>query len=94
MSDRSVPAAPFPAREQDELLPHCNAVGYFFAFHDKLPLASFERRFVDMGEKLPSKKKQEAAAMQSLADRTGQNKEIARQMQSEADQSDIRKHGQ
>lgn len=47
-----------------------------------------------MAEKLPSKKKQEAAAAQSLADRTGKDVEQARQMQSEADQSDIIKHGQ
>jgi hypothetical protein len=47
-----------------------------------------------VSEKLPSKKKQEAAAAQSLADRTGIGKESARQMQSEADQSDIIKHGQ
>lgn len=32
--------------------------------------------------------------MQSLADRTGQNEEQSRNMQSAADQSDITKHGQ
>lgn len=32
--------------------------------------------------------------MQSLADRTGQNKELAQAMQSAADRSDVRKHGQ
>jgi len=47
-----------------------------------------------MSEKLPSKQKQEAAAAQSLADRTGTGKDRARNMQSEADQSDIVKHGQ
>ncbi|MFM1650714.1 hypothetical protein ACI7RC_01280 [Brevibacillus sp. B_LB10_24] len=47
-----------------------------------------------MAEKLPSKRKQAAAAAQSLADRTGQNKEAAREMQSRADQADFKKHGQ
>ncbi|MEJ8544392.1 hypothetical protein [Brevibacillus borstelensis] len=47
-----------------------------------------------MTEKLPSKQKQEAAAAQSRADRTGTGKEEARLMQSAADQSDIIKHGQ
>jgi hypothetical protein len=47
-----------------------------------------------MAEKRPSKQKQEAAAAQSLADRTGIGVERARRMQSEADQSDIVKHGQ
>lgn len=47
-----------------------------------------------MAEKLPSKQKQEAAAAQSLADRTGNGMEHAREMQSESDQSDIIKHNQ
>ncbi|MFY0546120.1 hypothetical protein [Brevibacillus sp. H7] len=47
-----------------------------------------------MSEKMPSKMKQEAAAAQSLADRSGIGKDRAREMQSEADQSDIIKHGQ
>ncbi|MGO0061796.1 hypothetical protein ACTID9_17515 [Brevibacillus fluminis] len=47
-----------------------------------------------MAEKEPSKQKLEASAMQSLADRTGQNQEQARNMQSAADQSDMKKHGQ
>ena len=47
-----------------------------------------------MSEKLPSQQKQAASAAQSLADRTGENKEQAREMQSQADQSDIIKHGQ
>ncbi|USG67726.1 hypothetical protein NDK47_10780 [Brevibacillus ruminantium] len=47
-----------------------------------------------MAEKLPSKQKQAAAAAQSRADRTGTGKEEARRLQSEADQSDIIKHGQ
>lgn len=46
-----------------------------------------------MAEKEPSKQKLEASAMQSLADQTEQHKEQARNMQSEADQSDIIKHG-
>jgi hypothetical protein len=47
----------------------------------------------NMAKKLPSKRKQKAAAMQSLADRTGRNAELAREMQSDADQKDITKHG-
>ncbi|CAJ1002162.1 MULTISPECIES: hypothetical protein [Bacillales] len=47
-----------------------------------------------MAEKQPSKQKQEAAAAQSLADRTGIGKEEARRMQSEADKSEVIKHGQ
>ncbi len=47
-----------------------------------------------MAEKRPSKQKQEASAAQSLADRTGVGTEEARRMQSEADQSDVTKHGQ
>ncbi|HZG17409.1 MAG TPA: hypothetical protein VE710_20710 [Candidatus Bathyarchaeia archaeon] len=46
-----------------------------------------------MAKKLPSKRKQQAAAVQSLADRTGQYVELAREMQSDADQKDITKHG-
>jgi hypothetical protein len=47
-----------------------------------------------MAEKRPSQRKQAAAAAQSRADRTGQNEEMAREMQSEADRADLRKHGQ
>ncbi|MGC5327184.1 hypothetical protein [Brevibacillus sp. SYSU BS000544] len=47
-----------------------------------------------MAEKNPSKQKIEAEKAQSMADKTGQNKDVARRMQSEADQSDIVKHGQ
>lgn len=47
-----------------------------------------------MAEKNPSKQKLEASHAQSLADRTGINQEQAKKMQSEADQSDIIKHGQ
>lgn len=47
-----------------------------------------------MAEKNPSKQKLEASKAQSLANRTGMNQDKARQMQSEADQSDIVKHGQ
>lgn len=42
----------------------------------------------------PSEQKLEASKAQSIADRTGQGEERARQMQAEADQSDIVKHGQ
>jgi hypothetical protein len=47
-----------------------------------------------MAEKRPSEQKQEAAKAQSIADRTGEGVERARDMQSAADQSDIVKHGQ
>ncbi len=47
-----------------------------------------------MTKKNPSEQKLEASKAQSVADKTGQNKEMARRMQSEADQSDIIKHGQ
>lgn len=47
-----------------------------------------------MAEKNPSKQKLEASRAQSIADKTGMNQEAARNMQSEADQSDIVKHGQ
>ena len=40
----------------------------------------------------PSEKKKAAEAAQSLADRTGKNKEMAGEMQSEADASDMKKH--
>lgn len=46
-----------------------------------------------MAKKLPSKRKQQAAALQSLADRTGHYVEMARELQSDADQKDITKHG-
>ncbi|MFD2371234.1 hypothetical protein ACFSO0_15025 [Brevibacillus sp. GCM10020057] len=47
-----------------------------------------------MAEKQPSKQKLEASKAQSIADRTGEGADRARQMQSAADQSDIVKHGQ
>lgn len=47
-----------------------------------------------MAEKQPSEQKLKASRAQSVADRTGEDVERARQMQSEADQSDIVKHGQ
>ncbi|MGG1661485.1 hypothetical protein [Brevibacillus sp. NRS-1366] len=47
-----------------------------------------------MAEKQPSEQKLKAAKAQSIADRTGVGEECAREMQSEADQSDIVKHGQ
>ncbi|CAM3394951.1 MULTISPECIES: hypothetical protein [Brevibacillus] len=47
-----------------------------------------------MAEKQPSKQKLEASKAQSIADQTGEGVEQARKMQSEADQSDIVKHGQ
>ncbi|GED70304.1 hypothetical protein BRE01_40060 [Brevibacillus reuszeri] len=47
-----------------------------------------------MAEKQPSEQKLKAAKAQSIADRTGVGSERAREMQSEADQSDIVKHGQ
>lgn len=47
-----------------------------------------------MAEKRPSEQKRKAAEAQSIADRTGAGVERARDMQSEADQSDIVKHGQ
>jgi hypothetical protein len=47
-----------------------------------------------LAEKQPSKQKLQASEAQSIADRTGEDTEQARQMQSEADQSDIIKHGQ
>jgi|HigsolmetaAR203D_1030402.scaffolds.fasta_scaffold23285_2 hypothetical protein len=67
------------------------AVGYFFVFR----AAHYSKKEADpMAEKRPSKQKQEASAAQSLADRTGVGTEEARRMQSEADQSDVTKHGQ
>jgi len=47
-----------------------------------------------MAEKRPSEQKLKAAKAQSVADRTGTGVEMAREMQSRADQSDIVKHGQ
>jgi hypothetical protein len=47
-----------------------------------------------MAEKQPSEQKLKASEAQSIADRTGQGVEHAREMQSAADQSDIVKHGQ
>jgi hypothetical protein len=47
-----------------------------------------------LAEKQPSKQKLKASEVQSIADRTGEGVEQARQMQSAADQSDIIKHGQ
>ncbi|MED1785278.1 hypothetical protein P4V43_25990 [Brevibacillus fortis] len=47
-----------------------------------------------MAEKQPSAQKLKASKAQSLADRTGKDVELARDMQSRADQSDIVKHGQ
>lgn len=47
-----------------------------------------------MAEKQPSEQKLKASEVQSIADRTGQGVERAREMQSAADQSDIVKHGQ
>ncbi|WNC12605.1 hypothetical protein [Brevibacillus brevis] len=47
-----------------------------------------------MAEKQPSEQKLKASKAQSIADRTGEGVDRARQMQSEADQSDIVKHGQ
>jgi len=44
--------------------------------------------------KNPSKQQEEARAAQSLADRTGRNKEAARDMQSDADRAAVPKHGQ
>ncbi|CAI8790373.1 MULTISPECIES: hypothetical protein [Brevibacillus] len=47
-----------------------------------------------MAEKRPSAQKLKASKAQSIADRTGNDVELARDMQSRADQSDIVKHGQ
>lgn len=47
-----------------------------------------------MAEKQPSEQKLKASKAQSIADRTGQGAEQARELQSRADQSDIIKHGQ
>ncbi|GAB2720063.1 hypothetical protein ACFQWB_06800 [Paenibacillus thermoaerophilus] len=46
-----------------------------------------------MADKSHSKQQLEAARAQSKADRTGQGKEQASAMQSEADQAAIDKHG-
>lgn len=40
----------------------------------------------------PSERKVKASEKQSVADRSGQNKEQARQAQSEADHLDMKKH--
>lgn len=40
----------------------------------------------------PSQRKLDASELQSLADRTGKNKEAAREAQSEADHLDMKKH--
>lgn len=42
----------------------------------------------------PSERKLEASEMQSIADRTGKDKDKARDMQSKADHLDMKKHGQ
>lgn len=47
-----------------------------------------------MSGELPSAKQQAAAKAQSEADRTGEGKERARKLQSEADQAAYPKHGQ
>ncbi|XEC95442.1 hypothetical protein AB6A23_02375 [Paenibacillus tarimensis] len=41
----------------------------------------------------PSAKQQSAAKAQSIADRTGQGKERAKELQSEADRAAVPKHG-
>ena len=46
-----------------------------------------------MAAKQPSDQKKAASEAQSIADRTGQGSERVREMQSEADHSDAKKHG-
>lgn len=53
-----------------------------------------ERSESFMAAKQPSEQKLKASKAQSIADRTGKDVELARDMQSRADQSDIIKHGQ
>ncbi|WP_176560422.1 hypothetical protein [Brevibacillus dissolubilis] len=46
-----------------------------------------------MANKRPSERKIAASEAQSIADRTGEGVERAREMQSDADQKDVTKHG-
>ncbi|WP_232696981.1 hypothetical protein [Brevibacillus daliensis] len=47
-----------------------------------------------MASKKPSQRKLEASKAQSIAAQTGEGVERAKEMQSEADHADVRKHNQ
>lgn len=91
VSDRSMPW-PISLREKLNRCLIANGGEVFFC--DPGGTLSVKKEADSMAEKQPSKQKQEAAAAQSLADRTGIGKEEARRMQSEADKSEVIKHGQ